>query len=86
VYGTNTQYEMKDETPSLSATQCLTVQKVTGYVLYYAREVDPTILMPLNEIATEQTKATEKTQADPNQLLDYLAMHPDATIRYHASN
>jgi hypothetical protein len=40
--------------------QCLTIQKVTGSVLYYARAVDPTVLMPLNDIATEQTKATEK--------------------------
>jgi hypothetical protein len=42
--------------------------------------------MPLNDIATEQTKATEKIQAAMNQLLDYLATHPDATIRYHASD
>jgi hypothetical protein len=42
--------------------------------------------MPLNDIATEQTKATEKTQGATNQLLDYLATHPDAIIRYHASN
>jgi hypothetical protein len=41
--------------------------------------------MPLNDIATEQTKATEKRQAAKNQLLDYLATQPDATIRYHAS-
>jgi hypothetical protein len=44
------------------------------------------VLMPLNEIATEQTKATEKTQAVTNQMLDYLATHKDATIRYHASD
>jgi hypothetical protein len=42
--------------------------------------------MPLNDIATEQTKATEKTQATTNQLLDYLATHPDAATRYHASD
>jgi uncharacterized coiled-coil protein SlyX len=42
--------------------------------------------MPLNDITTEQTKATEKTQATMDQLLDYLVAHPDATIRYHASN
>jgi hypothetical protein len=42
--------------------------------------------MPLNDIYTEQTKATEKTQAATNQMLDYLATHPDATIRYHASD
>jgi hypothetical protein len=55
-------------------------------VLYYARAVDPTVIMPINDIATEQTKATEKTQAAANQLLDYLATHPDAIIRYHKSD
>jgi predicted protein tyrosine phosphatase len=53
---------------------------------HYAWAVDPTVLMPLNDIATEQTKATEKTQAATNQLLDYVATHPDTTIRYHASD
>jgi hypothetical protein len=28
----------------------------------------------------------EKTQAATNQLLDYLATHPDAAIGYHASD
>jgi hypothetical protein len=44
------------------------------------------MLMPINDIATEQTKATEKTQAFTRKLLDYLATHPDATIRYHDSD
>jgi hypothetical protein len=86
VYGAKTQYATKDETPPLTAKQCLTIQKITGSVLYYARAVDPTVLMPFNDIAIEKTKATEKTQAVTNQLLDYLATHPDATIRYHASD
>jgi hypothetical protein len=86
VYGANTQYATKDETPPLTAQQCLTIQKVTGSLLYYARAVDPTVLVPLNDIATEQTKVTEKTQAATNHLLDYLATHPDTTIRYHASD
>jgi hypothetical protein len=86
VYGAKTQYATKDETPPLTAKQCLTIQKLTGSVLYYAIVVDPTILMPLNDIATEQTKVTEKTQAATNQLLDYLATRPDATIGYHASD
>jgi hypothetical protein len=84
VYGAKTQYATRDEAPPLTAQQCLTIQKVTGSVLYYARAVDPTVLMPINDIATEQTKATEKTQAATNQMLDYLATHPDATILYHA--
>jgi hypothetical protein len=86
VYGAKTQYAMTDETPPLTTQQCITIQKGTGSVLYYARAVDPTVLMPLNGIVTEQTKATEKTQAATNQMLDYLATHPDATIRYHASD
>jgi hypothetical protein len=86
VYAAKTQYTTKVETPPLTAKQCLTIQKFTGSVLYYARAEDPTVLMPLNDIATEQTQATEKTQAATNQLLDYLATHPDATIRYHASD
>jgi hypothetical protein len=86
VYGAKTQYATKDETPPLTAKQCITIQKVTGSVLYYARAADPTVLMPLNDIATELTKATEKTQAATNQLLDYLATHPDSTIRYHDSD
>jgi hypothetical protein len=86
VYGAKTLYATRDETPPITAQQCLTIQKVTGSVLYYARAVDSSVLMPLNDIATEQSKATEKTQADTNQMLDYLATHPDATIRYHASD
>jgi hypothetical protein len=42
--------------------------------------------MPLNDIATEQTKAAEKIQAATNKLLHYLATHLDDTIRYHASD
>jgi hypothetical protein len=53
VYGAKTQYATTDETPPLTAQQCLTIQTVTGSVLYYARAVDPTVLMPLNDIATE---------------------------------
>jgi hypothetical protein len=42
--------------------------------------------MPLNDIETEQTRETEKTQAATKKLLDYLATHPYATIRYYASD
>jgi hypothetical protein len=86
VYGAKTQYATKDETLPLTAQQCLTIQKVTRSVLYFARAVDPTVLMPLNYIAMKQTKATEKMQAATSQLLDYMATHPDSTIRYHASD
>jgi hypothetical protein len=77
-----TQYATKDETPPLSKKQCINIKKITGSVLYYTRELYPTF----KGITTEQTKATEKTQAASDQLLDYLASHPDVTIWYHASD
>jgi hypothetical protein len=85
VYGAKMQYATQDETPPLSDKQCTTIQKITGSVLYYSRAVYPTVLMPLNDIATEQTTATKKTKTAAGQLLDYLATHPDAKIRFHAS-
>jgi hypothetical protein len=54
-------------------------------VLYYARAVDPIVILLLNDIFIEKIKATEKTQAAADQLLDDVATRPDATIRYHAS-
>jgi hypothetical protein len=86
VYGAQAQYATRDETPILSVKQCATIQKITGSVLYYSRAVNPTVLMPLNDISTEQTTATEKTQTAAGQLLDYLVTRPDATIRFmHAT-
>jgi hypothetical protein len=70
VYSANTQYTMTDETPPLAAQQCLKIQKVTGSAVYYARAVEPTILMPLNDIAKEQTKATRKHR--PPQINCYI--------------
>jgi hypothetical protein len=64
VYGAKTQYTTQDETPPLAAKQCINIQKVTGSVLYYARAVEPTVLMPLRDISTEQTKATGKTSGN----------------------
>jgi hypothetical protein len=40
--------------------------------------------MALNDIAMEQTAATEKTKTAVGQLLDYLATHPDAKIHFQA--
>jgi hypothetical protein len=60
VYGAKTQYATKDETPPITAQQCITIQNVNGSVLYYAQAVDPTVLMPSNDISRDQTNATEK--------------------------
>ena len=42
--------------------------------------------MALSTIVSQQSKATTNTWNAVKQLLDYLASHPDATIRYRASD
>jgi hypothetical protein len=48
--------------------------------------VDLTVLMALSTIASEQAKGTQSTMMKTKQLMDYLVTHPDATIRFHASD
>jgi hypothetical protein len=86
VYGAKNQYATRDETPLLSSKQCTTIQKITGSVLYYSRAVDPTVIMSLNDISTEQTTSTVKKQTAAGQLLDYLTTHTDTTNRCYASD
>jgi hypothetical protein len=86
VYGAKMQYATQDETPLLSAKQCTIIKNITGSVLYYSRTVDPTLRIPFNDIAIEETTATPKTQTSASQLLDYLATHPNAKIRCYASD
>ena len=62
------------------------LQKVVGTLLYYARAVDPTMLVALNGLASAQTKATSTTADALVHLLNYCTTYPDATIQYHASD
>ena len=59
---------------------------MVGSLLYYARAVDMTILHALSEIASQQAKPTKQTMARVKQLLDYMHTHPDARIRFWASD
>jgi len=82
-YGANAQAPLPvDISPKLSPEEIKEIQRVVGSILYYARAVDITVLMALSSIAIEQTKGTTSTMGKAKQLLDYLATHPDATIRY----
>ena len=48
--------------------------------------MDLTVLMALSTIASEQSKGTQITMMKTKQLMDYLATHPNATVRFHASD
>jgi hypothetical protein len=73
-----------DDTPKLNDVGIKRVQKIVGSILYYARAVNMTVLMALSSIATEQTKATDRTLERCMQLLDYLASNNPAKVRFHA--
>ncbi len=86
-FGTEAQSSLPpDSSPKLDAKGIKRVQQIVGSILYYARAVDMTVLMALSAIAVEQTKATEKTMSRCIQLLDYLAGHSEAKVRFHASD
>jgi hypothetical protein len=82
-YGAEAQAPLPaDISPKLSDKEIKEIQHVIGSIVYYAWAVDSTVLMALSSIASKQTRGTTNTMAKAKQLLDYLAMHPDATIRF----
>ena len=86
-YGSAAQRPIKPDTsPPLTKDETKHIQRVVGSILYYARAVDLTVLMALSTIASEQSHSTQNTMDKCKQLLDYLATHPDATVRFHASD
>ncbi len=61
-YGAKAQYVKPNcISPLLDKEQKKYVQAVTGTLLYYAQAVDPTILIALNAIATQQAAPMQNT-------------------------
>ena len=54
------------------------LQKIVGKFVYYARSIDPIMLVALNSLAVVQTKPTIETAKQITQFLNYSATHPDA--------
>jgi hypothetical protein len=70
---------VSDPTPSLTISDkdVNKVQQLTGTLIYYARAVDPTLIMPISVLASEQSKATEFTAYKVIKLLNYCNTHPE---------
>ena len=87
IYGKTRQFApLPDESSRLDKSGIKRVQTVVGCVLYYTRGIDNTMLTALNEIGTEQAKATTTTNDKTNHLLDYCCTYTDSKIRYYASD
>jgi hypothetical protein len=67
-----------DDSPLLNKASKKCIQQIIGSFLYYARAVDPTILMALSDIATQQLTPTENTKKWFDRFLDYMWTYPDS--------
>jgi len=86
VYGSSKQQKpTTDDTPKLNDDQIKRLQEVVGVLLYYARAVDPTIIVAVHKIASKIHRSTAATNSAADRLLQYVASHPVAVITYHAS-
>jgi hypothetical protein len=86
-YGAKTHFApLPDASAALDATDKLRILEVLGTLLFYARAIDSTLLTVIGELATEQSGATQSTMTKLSQLLNYRAAHPDATVRFTASD
>jgi hypothetical protein len=86
-YGTQPQLTpAHDDSAILPKPELTRIQEIVGTLLFYGRAIDSTMLVALGTIASKQTRGTKSTAQAVTQLLNYAAAHPDATIRYHASD
>ena len=86
-YGAATQLTAPTDTSApLDPAGIKRLQEIIGTLLYYARAVDSTMLVALGALSAAQAKGTEATAQAITQLLNYCATHPDAALRYHASD
>jgi hypothetical protein len=87
IYGAKTQFVTERITsPTLSDKEINKLQQLTGTLLYYARALDPTLIVPINVLASEQSTATNVTADKVIKLLNYCNTHPGSRIRYHSSD
>jgi hypothetical protein len=75
-----------DTSSKLNEANKKCIQQIFGSFLHYACAVNPTILMALSAITSQQALPTEDMHNCVNQFLDYMATHPDTKIQYRASN
>jgi len=86
-YGQKIQFAKPEDTSQpLNKEETTKIQQIVGSLLYYGRAVDPTILVALGSIASQQNKPTATTAEAVTKLLNYVATHPNAIIRYKKSD
>ena len=86
-YGAKQQFvETDSNEPVLGKEAKKYMQQVLETFLYYAHPVDPTILIALSAITSEQESPTRATIKKVDQFLDYAASQEQSILTYEASD
>jgi hypothetical protein len=86
-YGSEAQCPLPPDTsPPLLKDDIKHMKCIIGSILYYAQAVDLTVLMAPSTIASKQAKGTQNSMLKTKQLMDYLATHTNAMVRFHTSD
>ena len=84
-YGAKQQFSKAESNePVLGKENRKYIQQVLRTFLYCARAVDPTMLVVLSAIASEQASPTKATMEKVDQFLDYAASQEHAVLTYKA--
>ena len=75
-----------DDTAPLDSSGKTRIQEIIGVFLFYARAINSNMLVALGTLASAQSQSTQATALATTQLLNYCATHPDAVLRYSASD
>jgi hypothetical protein len=75
-----------EATPPATSAEIARPQAIVGTLLYNARAVDPSLLVPLSALASQFSTASTTTINAVLHLLDYCSTHPESTVRYVASD
>jgi hypothetical protein len=69
-----------NNTPALDVQDTKHMQEVLGTLLFYACNLNFTMLPAIGTLASQQAHGTKATLEALTQLLNYCAMHPDAKV------
>ena len=82
-YGSRVQYaKLPDTISPLDSDGINHVQRVVGKLLYYALAINNTMLVTIGNFGSEQTRSTKTTITKVTHLLNNMATHPDAKVRF----
>ena len=82
-YSTKIQYSNPESTTKLPPPSDIPhVQQVIGTLMYYAIEVDNTMIVALGDLVSMESKIKDNTMEAITHLFNYAATHPNVKIQY----